>query len=134
MASQTYRGGCHCGAVRFEADIDLAQGTFRCNCSICFKSRAWMAAVPGASFRLLAGEEHLRDYQFGPRRIHHLFCTTCGVRPFSRGKDPKGNAFYALRVNCLEGVDETEFADAPIKYFDMLHDNMKTPPAEIRHL
>jgi hypothetical protein len=134
MGKQTYLGSCHCGAVRFEADTDLAEGTFRCNCSICFKSRAWMAPVAAADFRLLAGETSLRDYQFGPKRIHHRFCTTCGVRPFSQGQDPKGNKFYAVRVNCLEGVDEKELVDAPIKYFDMRHDNMKTPPAETRHL
>lgn len=131
---KTYQGSCHCGAVRYEADVDLAQGTFRCNCTICFKSRAWMASVPAPDFRLLAGEANLRDYQFGIKRIHHRFCATCGVRPFSQGSDPKGNAFYAVRVNCLDGVDAKEFVDAPIRYFDMHHDNMKTPPAETRHL
>jgi hypothetical protein len=134
MAKKTYQGSCHCGAVRFEADLDLAQDTFRCNCTICFKSRAWLAAAPASSFRLLAGEANLRDYQFGPKRIHHRFCATCGVRPFSHGIDGKGNVSYAVRVNCLDGVDAQAFAAAPVRYFDMLNDNFKSPPAETRHL
>jgi hypothetical protein len=131
---ETYEGSCHCGAVRFEADLDLAEGTFRCNCSICFKSRAWLAGVPATSFRLLAGEDKLRDYQFGKKRIHHLFCSLCGVRPFSQGQDPEGNKMYAVRVNCLDGVDAKELVDAPVKYFNMLHDDFKSAPAETRHL
>jgi hypothetical protein len=131
---KTYPGSCHCGAVRFEADIDLAQGTFKCNCSICFKTRAWFAGVPASDFRLLSGEKSLADYQFGKRRIHHRFCTQCGVRSFSQGSDPKGNKTYAVRVNCLDGVDPQELIAAPVKYFNMLHDDFKSPPAETRHL
>ena len=134
MTQKTYQGSCHCGAVRFEADIDLAAGTFRCNCSICYKTRAWLAGIPADAFRLLAGEQSLRDYQFGKRQIHHLFCAQCGVRPFSRAADAKGNPMYAVRVNCLDGVDPQELIGAPVKYFDMLHDDFKSVPAETRHL
>src|SRR5437868_3737051 len=134
MAKKTYHGSCHCGAVRYEADIDLAQGTGKCNCSICKKTRAWLAGVPAADFRLLAGEDALREYQFGRKRLHHLFCGTCGVRSFSRGPDGKGGEMYALRVNCLDGVDPAELIAAPVRYFNMAHDDMKSPPAETRHL
>ena len=35
---------------------------------------------------------------------------------------------------CLDGVDPRELIDAPVNYFDMLHDDFKSSPAEIRHL
>ena len=126
---KTYQGSCHCGAVRFEADLDLAQGTFKCNCSICFKTRAWLAPVAAGDFRLLSGEESLGDYQFGKKRIHHRFCKTCGVRPFSQSGDQR-----AVRVNCLDEVDPQDLIAAPVRYFNMRHDDMKSPPAETRHL
>lgn len=131
---KTYPGSCHCGSVKFEADLDLAAGTAKCNCSICFKSRAWMAFVPAGDFRLQQGAQDLRDYQFARKHLHHMFCTNCGVRPFTRGKDGKGNEFYAVRVNCLDGVDPKELIDAPVKYFNMRHDDMKSAPDETRHL
>jgi hypothetical protein len=131
---KTYQASCHCGAVRFEADIDLAQGTVRCNCSICVKTRAWMAFIPAGDFRLLSGEEQLRDYQFGGKVIHHRFCALCGVRTYAHGSDPKGNRFCAVRVNCLDGVEPQELIEAPLTYMDMLHDDFKSPPAETRHL
>jgi hypothetical protein len=131
---KTYRGSCHCGAVRFEADVDLSQGTAKCNCSICFKTRAWMAFIPADSFRLLAGEQSLRDYLFGKKVLHHRFCEQCGVRPFTHGIDPKGNRMYAIKVNCLDGVEASELAAAPVQFMDMLHDKFKPAPEETRHL
>ena len=130
---KTYQGSCHCKAVRFEADIDLAEGTVKCNYSICAKGRNWLAAVNGEAFRLLAGESELSEYQFGRRTIHHRFCKRCGLRPFSHG-EPGGETFYAVNLACLDNVTPEELVQAPVAFVDGLHDDFKSPPKETRHL
>ena len=130
---KTYQGSCHCKAVRFEADIDLAKGTVKCNCSICAKGRNWLAAVDAGSFRLLAGESELNEYQFGRRTIHHRFCKRCGLRPFSHGQ-PGGETFYAVNLACLDNVTPDELIQAPVAFVDGLHDDFKSAPKETRHL
>lgn len=131
---QTYTGGCHCGAVRYEAQMDLSQGTVRCNCSICAKARIWLIAVAPADFRLLRGEDALTEYQFGAKQIHHLFCRTCGIKSFARSDAPEGAGFVAVSVSCLDDVPDAELAQLPIFYVDGRNDNFQSPPAETRHL
>ena len=58
-APRTHHGSCHCGAVRFAADLDLGLGTIRCNCTLCTKQRSRVAILPASSFRLLAGADAL---------------------------------------------------------------------------
>src|SRR5678815_1560480 len=114
---RTYQGSCHCGTVRFEADIDLSAGTFKCNCEMCTKSRMWGVIVKPDAFRLRAGAAALVDYH--PDRNHHLFCRHCGVRPFSWGESENlGTKFYVVRVYCLDNVDPEELINAPITHFD----------------
>ena len=131
---KTYKGSCHCGAVRFEADIDLTAPTYRCNCSICSRNRFWPAVVQPEAFRLLSGREVLTKYLFNTKRNEHYFCKVCGVRPFGIGNAPGPGTVYGVNLGCLENVAPQELAAAPIVYVDGRNDNWRSAPAITAYL
>jgi hypothetical protein len=132
---KTYHGSCHCGAVAYEADIDLAEGTLKCNCSICAKDRFWQVAVKAEAFRLLRGEDALTEYLFNWRKNHHLFCRTCGTHSFGWAEDDeRGDRFYAVKLSTLDDVDVAELTNAPVIHVDGRNDDFTQAPAETRHL
>lgn len=64
-----------------------------------------LAFVPASAFALQSGEQDLRGYRFNSNTIEHVFCTTCGIKPFARGQMPDGTPTVAINVRCLEGVE-----------------------------
>jgi hypothetical protein len=141
---QTHRGSCHCGAVRFQCELDLAPPgergepelpgvwwttSFRCNCTWCSKTRFWKAFVRASQFQILEGADQLGDYQFAGHEIHHSFCRRCGVHPFaSSSLEVLGGDFYAVNVACLDDVTPEDLARTPITYEDGRNDAWDRPP------
>jgi hypothetical protein len=116
MSESTLEGGCHCGKVRYRVTgLDLEKPVIACNCSICGRSGSMLAFVPAEKFELVSGEEALRDYTFNKNSIHHLFCTTCGIKSFARGAMPDGTPMAAVNVRCIDGV---ELDDLNVQKFD----------------
>jgi hypothetical protein len=137
---KTYAGSCHCGAVRFEAELELSEGVHKCNCSCCTKARAWFVVAPPERVRLLAGADAQTDYQWVPQGrpaafLHFRFCKKCGVRTFGLGGEPgQPGAFCFVNVAALDNVDPDELASAPVKYADGKHDRFDRAPADTRLL
>jgi hypothetical protein len=118
---RTYQGGCHCGAVRFEADLDLGKPMGMCNCTLCTKVGAVGVIIKPAAFRLLKGADALSEYKLSLAPNRRVFCRHCGIQMFGDGDIPQiGGAFCSVNVNCL---DEVELADLKIEYWDGRHNN-----------
>lgn len=135
MAEKTYHGSCHCGAVKIKAKIDISKGTGWCNCTYCRKVRNWSVIIKPEAFELVSGEYNLSDYQFGTLSGHHLFCKSCGCRPFGKGfVEEIGGDYVSIALSCLEDIELEELIAAPITYFDGLNNNWWNKSTEVRHL
>ncbi len=109
---KTYAGGCHCGKVRYEVVTDPSTA-IACNCSICSKQGLWLTFAKPDQFKLLSGEDGLQTYHFNKHVIDHLFCSTCGVESFARGKTRDGATMFAVNVRCLDDVDIATLSPKP---------------------
>jgi len=113
--TMTWRaGGCHCGAVRFEALLPDAIEVEDCNCSMCARVGFLHIIVPATRFRLTSGHEKLTAYSFNTGAAKHLFCSICGVKSFYLPRsNPDG---FSVNLRCLD--DPKVFAEVRIVHFD----------------
>lgn len=98
-------GGCHCGAVRFEAELPAPPvPALDCNCSICRSTGFLHIVVPHEEFELLTGRGALVSYRFGTGAAEHLFCGRCGVKSFYQ---PRSHSdAWSVNANCLDELVE----------------------------
>jgi len=102
-------GACHCGSIRYEAEVDPAKVVI-CHCTDCqtLTGSAFRTVVPTieGTFRLLSGapKVYVKTGESGNRR-ELTFCPDCGTPIYSAptGNDPK---VFALRVGPIRQRDQ----------------------------
>jgi hypothetical protein len=113
---ETREGGCHCGQIRFRAQVDLDLLS-QCSCSVCTKKGILHLQVTQADFVLLRGKNALTVYTFETGVAQHPFCAQCGMHPFyvPRSQPDK----VTVNARCLDGIDGP--ALKPTRFFDGRH-------------
>ena len=99
------KGGCHCRAVRFTAQMPKPPvHALDCNCSICRMTGFLHIMVPHEGFVLEAGRDALNSYRFGTGAAEHLFCSKCGVKSFYQPRShPEA---WSVNAHCLDNPPE----------------------------
>ena len=97
-------GGCHCGAVTYEAEIDPEKVGI-CHCTDCQtgSGSAYRTNVPTLknTFRLVSGEPkiYIKTAESGNKRAHG-FCPNCGTPLFATNE--VNREIYGLRVGSIK--------------------------------
>jgi len=136
---KTYHGSCHCGAIKYEADIDFSKGTAKCNCTICQKLRWWAITLKPNAFRLVSpssasDSDAFTDYIIASPMIHNFFCKKCGVHAFHEGYHPQLGDFITVNVACLDDVEPRELIENPVRCVDGRNNNWLNPPQVTEHM
>lgn len=102
-------GGCHCGAITYEAEIDPAKVVI-CHCTDC-------QTLSGSAFRTVAltyedaftlrsgaPKIYVKTAQSGAKR-QQSFCPECGTPIYSTSNEA-GPKIYGLRVGSIRQRDQ----------------------------
>ena len=96
----THKGGCHCGRDRFEVDAPAELVIDECNCSMCTRTAFLHLIVTADRFRITAGKDSLTNYTFNTGTAKHMFCATCGIKPFYVPRShPDG---WSVNARCID--------------------------------
>ena len=96
-------GGCHCGAISFEADVDPGKVAL-CHCTDCqiISGAPYRASVPALAEKLtLRGspKTYVKTAESGNKRLHG-FCGECGSAIYAT--TPDDQRVFNLRVGAIK--------------------------------
>ena len=104
-------GGCHCGNVRVELQLQRDPGTYvprACDCDFCRKHAAAYVSDPHGALRIwIRDEQRAGRYRQGSATAEMLVCRNCGVLVGALYR-AEGSAYGVVNVRTLE--ERTRFA------------------------
>ncbi|MBY4891360.1 GFA family protein [Rhodobacteraceae bacterium N5(2021)] len=119
-------GQCHCGAVRFTADLtDGLASARRCDCSLCTMRGAVAVSAALDGLTITQGADNLTLYQFNTRVAEHYFCKTCGIYTHHRRRSNPNE--YGVNLACLEGQSPWQLPEITVNDGQQ-HPNDGGPP------
>ncbi|KZW00856.1 hypothetical protein EXIGLDRAFT_666913 [Exidia glandulosa HHB12029] len=99
----TYKGGCHCGRIKFSIvapppdEIVLTA----CNCSFCSARGMRMIYMKQDRLTVTKGSfDDMTEYRYNTRTGQHWFCPICGI---AVGGYYQGT--YTINMRCMDDVD-----------------------------
>lgn len=102
-------GGCHCGEITYEAEVDPEQ-VLICHCTDCqtLSGSAYRTVVPAleGTFKLLTGapKTYVKVAERGNKRTQ-VFCPECGS-PIYSGPVGEGSTFVGIRLGTVRQRDQ----------------------------
>ena len=111
MNNYEYKGGCHCGQVRYSFQLSQPiedTEILACNCSICEKTGYIHLIIPKSEFELLTDWNNIENYQFNKKIANHYFCKKCGIKSFYQPRSHPDQ--WSINARCLD-----EFSNLPLK-------------------
>ncbi len=119
MEKKLFHGSCHCGKIKFQANLDLVEGTGKCNCTFCRKNANWSIKVAPQDFELITGEESIAIYTSDPNKGHYVFCKQCGTLAYGVSKKTDWSEEGAsVKIASLDDMTVTEMASLKINYYN----------------
>jgi hypothetical protein len=113
LTPSALQGGCHCGAVRFEAELADGFNTIRrCTCSLCRRRGAIAVSAKLGGVTITQGADRLSSYRFNTGTAEHFFCSVCGIYTHHQRRSNPNE--YGVNVACLDGVSPFDFAEVPV--------------------
>ena len=96
-------GGCHCGAITFEADVDPGKVAL-CHCTDCqiISGAPYRASVPALAEKLTVRgnpKTYVKTAESGNKRLHG-FCGECGSAIYAT--TPTDQRVFNLRVGAIK--------------------------------